>query len=139
MHTVSKNLHTRYELNATQNKGVIVILSWLPWQLNWHSNEVNGWCLLSQRISMPNLKSVRLKTKELLRFHSGCHIMTISLVLNRNVVSAARDLVPTSKKPLPFTNWVVLIFFFISFIKVWDKGLTWNITFFKFLKLLLNL
>ena len=53
---------------------------------------------------LPNLKSVRLKTKELLRFHSGCHIMTISLVLNRNVVSAARDLVPTSKKPLPFTN-----------------------------------
>ena len=52
---------------------------------------------------MPSLKSVRLKTKELLRFHSGCHIMTIGLVLNRNVVSAARDLVPTSKKPLPFT------------------------------------
>ena len=32
MHIVSKNLHTKYELNATQNKGVIEILSCLPWQ-----------------------------------------------------------------------------------------------------------
>ena len=104
MHIVSKNIHTKYELNATQNKGVTEILSWLPWQLDCHSNEVYGSCLLSQRTSMPNLKSVRLKTKELLRFHSGCHIMTISLVLNQNVVSTARDLVPTSRKPLPFTN-----------------------------------
>ena len=30
--------------------------------------------------------------------------MKISLVSNREVASAARDLVPTSKKPLPFTN-----------------------------------
>ena len=30
--------------------------------------------------------------------------MKISLVSNQNVASAARDLVPTSKKPLPFTN-----------------------------------
>ena len=30
--------------------------------------------------------------------------MAVSLVFNGNVVSAARDLVPTSKKPLPFTN-----------------------------------
>ena len=56
------------------------------------------------RTSMPNLKSVRLKAKELLRFHSGCHGMKISLVSNQNVESAARDLVPTSRKPLPFTN-----------------------------------
>ena len=102
MHIVSKNLHTKYELNVTQNKGVIESLSWLPWQLDCHSKAVYGWCLLSQRTSMPYLKSVRLKTKELLRFHSGCHIMTISLVLNRNVVSAARDLVPTSKKTFTF-------------------------------------
>ena len=34
--------------------------------------------------------------------------MKISLVSNRNVVSAARDLVPTSKKPLPFTNCIAL-------------------------------
>ena len=51
-----------------------------------------------------------VSTKELLRFHSGCHIMTISLVLNRNVVSAARDLVPTSKKTFTFyrlkCHWV---------------------------------
>ena len=40
MHIVSKNLHTTYELNATQNKGVIEVLSWLPWQLGYHSNEV---------------------------------------------------------------------------------------------------
>ena len=53
---------------------------------------------------MPHLKSERPKTKELLRFHSGCHGMKISLVSNRNVASAARDLVPTSKKPLLFTN-----------------------------------
>ena len=55
---------------------------------------------------MPNLKSVGLRTKELLRFHSGCHGMKISLVSNRNVVSAAKDLVPTSKKSLPFTNCI---------------------------------
>ena len=42
-------------------------------------------------------KSARRKTMELLRFHSGCHGMKISLVSNRNVVGAARDLVPTSK------------------------------------------
>ena len=30
--------------------------------------------------------------------------MKISLVSNRNIASAARDLVPTSKRPLPFTN-----------------------------------
>ena len=30
-------------------------------------------------------------------FHSGCHDMKISLVSDRNVASAARDLVPTSK------------------------------------------
>ena len=112
---VSKNLHTKYELNATQNKGVIEVLSWLPWQLGYHSNEAYGWCLSSQRTSLPNLKSVRLKTKELLRFHSGCHGIKISLVLNRNVVSAARDLVPTSKKPLPFTNWVGKWLIFDSF------------------------
>ena len=29
-----------------------------------------------------------------------------SLVSNRNVESAAKDLVPSSKKPLPFTNCV---------------------------------
>ena len=53
-----------------------------------------------------NLKSVRLKTKELLRFHSGCYGMKISLVSNQNVASAARDLVPTSKEPLPFSNCI---------------------------------
>ena len=53
---------------------------------------------------MPNLKSVRRKTKELLRFHSGCHGTKVSLVSNQNVASAARDLVPTSKRPLSFTN-----------------------------------
>ena len=58
----------------------------------------------SQRTSMPNLKSVRLKTKESVRFHFGCRGMKISLISNRNVARAARDPVPTSKKPLPFTN-----------------------------------
>ena len=38
------------------------------------------------------------KTKELLRFHIGCHAIKFGLVSNRNVVSMARDLVPTSKK-----------------------------------------
>ena len=55
---------------------------------------------------MPNLKSVGLETKELLRFHSGCHGMKISFVSNRHVVSAARDLVPTSKRPLPFPDHI---------------------------------
>ena len=40
---------------------------------------------------MPTLKSVRLKTKELSRFHSVCYNMKISLVSNRNVASAVRD------------------------------------------------
>ena len=42
MHLVSKKLHTKYELNMTQNKGVIEVLSWLPWQLGYHSNKVCG-------------------------------------------------------------------------------------------------
>ena len=67
---------------------------------------VDVYCLKEPQ--MPNLKSVRLKTKELLRFHSGCHGMKIRLVSNQNVASAARDLVPTSKKPLSFTNCKVL-------------------------------
>ena len=45
-----------------------------------------------------------VKTKELFRFHSGCHGMRIGLVSNRNIASAARDMVPTSNKPSPFTN-----------------------------------
>ena len=42
MRIVSKSPHTKYELNVTQNKGVIEVLSWLPWQLGYHSNEVYG-------------------------------------------------------------------------------------------------
>ena len=106
---VSKTLHIKYELNTTENKGVIKVWIWLPWQPGYHSNEVPYRCLLSQRPSMPNLKSVGLKAKELLGFHSGCHDMKISLVSNRNVASAARDLVATSKKPLPFTNCFVVL------------------------------
>ena len=39
---------------------------------------------------------------KLLRFQSGCHGMKIGLVSNRNIASAARDLVPTSKKTFTF-------------------------------------
>ena len=70
---LSKNLHTKYELNTTQKKGVIEVLSWLPWQLECHSNEVCGWCLSSQGSFIPNMTSIRLKTKKLSRFHSSCH------------------------------------------------------------------
>ena len=52
------------------------------------------------------MTSIRLRTKKLLRFHSGCDGMKISIVSNRNVASAGRDLVPTSKKTLPFTNCI---------------------------------
>ena len=65
---------------------------------------VDVYCL--KEPPMPNLKSVRLKTKELLRFHSGCHGMKISLVSNQNVASAARDLVPISKKTFIFYKLV---------------------------------
>ena len=40
----------------------------------------------------------------LIRFYSGCHSIKLSLLSNRNLASAAGDLVPTSKIPLPFTN-----------------------------------
>ena len=45
----------------------------MPWQLRFHSNEVWGWCLLSQRTFMPNVDSIQLRTKELLTYHCGCH------------------------------------------------------------------
>ena len=50
--------------------------------------------------------SLRFQSKKLLKFHSGCHGMKISIVSNRNVASAARDLVSTSIKPLPFSNCI---------------------------------
>ena len=37
------------------------------------SSEVYGRCLTSQRTSMPNMDSIRLKTKELLMYHCGCY------------------------------------------------------------------
>ena len=58
-------LHTKYELNMTQNK--IKVLSCM------HNNKVCGWCLSSQETSIANMTSIRLRTKELLRFYSGCH------------------------------------------------------------------
>ena len=36
MRIFSKNFYTKYELNTTQNKGVIEVLSWLPWQLGMY-------------------------------------------------------------------------------------------------------
>ena len=54
-------------------QGGIKVSFWLPWQPNYHSNGVGGWCLLSQGTSTPNMDSIRLKTKELLTYHCGCH------------------------------------------------------------------
>ena len=44
---ISKNLHSKYKLNITQ-KGIIEISLWLLWQQSYLSNEVCGWCVLSQ-------------------------------------------------------------------------------------------
>ena len=73
MPTVPKNLHANYGLNISQDKGVTNVSLWLPWQLSYHSSEVYGWCLTSQRTSMSNMDSIRLKTKELLMYHCGCY------------------------------------------------------------------
>ena len=73
MLVVPRNLHTKYLLNTTEEKGVIKVSLWLPWQLSYYSNEVHDLWVLSQRTSIPNMNSMRLKTKELLRFQSGCH------------------------------------------------------------------
>ena len=70
---VSKDLHTKYELNTTKDKEVIEVSLWLPWQLNFQSNQVCSWCLLLQGTSIPNTHSIRLETNNLLLFPSGCH------------------------------------------------------------------
>ena len=40
MPVVSRDLHTKYEINRTEDKEVIEVSLWLPWQLSFHSNEV---------------------------------------------------------------------------------------------------
>ena len=65
---VSRNLHTKYELNRTSDKWVIDVLVWLPWQPSFHKNEEWGWCLLYQGITLPNMNWIKLKTNELLMF-----------------------------------------------------------------------
>ena len=74
------NLCTKFGLNMTKEKGVIKISSWLPWQLSYHNNEVIGWCLLCQGTSIPNIDSIQFKTKELLRFHFGCHGNCVTII-----------------------------------------------------------
>ena len=37
-----KEPHTICELNGSQNKGVIEVSLWLPWQLSYHSNMLCG-------------------------------------------------------------------------------------------------
>ena len=39
---VSGNLHSKYQLNMAQDKGVIEVSLWLPWQPSYYSNEVSG-------------------------------------------------------------------------------------------------
>ena len=73
MPIVPRNLHTKYGLNTTSDNGIIKVSLWLPWQLSNLSNEVVGQCLLCQGTSIPHMEPIRLKTKELLSFHSGCH------------------------------------------------------------------
>ena len=69
---ISKNLHRKYKLNITKT-GIIEISLWLLWQQSYYSNEVCGWYLSSQRASIPNMDSIRHKTKELLTYHHGCY------------------------------------------------------------------
>ena len=68
MPVVSRNLHTKYWLITVEDKGVIKVSPWLPWQLCYYSNEVVGWCLSCQGTSMPNTDAISLKEKKLLRF-----------------------------------------------------------------------
>ena len=62
---ISKNLHSKYKLNITL-KGIIESSLWLLWQQSYYSNEVCGWCLLSQGISLPNTNLIGLKTKKVI-------------------------------------------------------------------------
>ena len=65
MSFVLRKLYIKNKLNMTWEEWVIGISLLLPWQLSYHSNEVCGWCLLSQVSTMPNMKLIWLKTKEL--------------------------------------------------------------------------
>ena len=44
MPVMARNLRTKFGLNMTKGKGkgVIKVSPWLPWQLSYHNNEVNG-------------------------------------------------------------------------------------------------
>ena len=56
---ISKNLHSKYKLNITW-KGIMETSLWLLRQQSYYSNEVCGWRLLSQGISLPNMNSIGL-------------------------------------------------------------------------------
>ena len=73
MPIILRNLHTECDLITTYTEGIIEVSFWLPWQLSYDSIEVCGCCLLSQETFISNVNSIWLKTKELLRLHSGCH------------------------------------------------------------------
>ena len=77
MPVVPRNLHAKYWLNVTEEKGVINVSPWLPWKLSYHSNSVVVWCLSCQGTSIPNIDSIWLKKKVLawlpwqLSYHSN--------------------------------------------------------------------
>ena len=55
--------------------------------MSYYSNDVCDWCLLSQGTSIPNMNSIQLETKQLLRFHSSCHGNYVCMAMS-NVVFA---------------------------------------------------
>ena len=57
--------HAKYWLNMTEEKEVIKVSLWLPWQLSYHSNKVVGWCLLCQGAFIPNIDWIPLEAREL--------------------------------------------------------------------------
>ena len=59
MPIVPRNLHSKYELNTAKDKGISEVSLWLPWQPNYHSNEVRG------DVYRPNKNLIRLKANVL--------------------------------------------------------------------------
>ena len=54
---------------------------WLPWQPSNYSNELFGSCLMSHGSVMPNMNSIHLKTRELLRYHCSFHGNLVAVAL----------------------------------------------------------
>ena len=68
MPVIPRNLHTKYWLNMTEEKGVMKVSAWLPWQLSYYSNKIVGSCLLCQGTSIQAISGKNFSQSEYVAF-----------------------------------------------------------------------